>query len=191
MPLKPLTDLSAADWFVQADADVWTKICLGPPGYEAYARVSFLPDDDDAYHCDRETMAIALDALAPHTTTPEQIFVGIWHGWGSWDEPSRLARHRPRLSVSDHRGEIRDYVLLEGPLDGALTRESLGLDPAHGGAPTPHLLWPADRAWFIASDVDPDWFGISGPQAVIDELMAVDGLDIAPSTYDADEWDAT
>ena len=30
---------NAAAWFVEADADWWTKVTLGPPGFAAYARV--------------------------------------------------------------------------------------------------------------------------------------------------------
>lgn len=57
-----------------------------------------------------------------------------------------------------------------------------------GGDP-PHLMWPADRCWFVTKDVDPDWVGVAGTELLVDELLAVDGLDAAPSTYSALDWD--
>ncbi|MEO7398218.1 MAG: hypothetical protein ABIW84_06615, partial [Ilumatobacteraceae bacterium] len=85
MPLRPLTDVSPADWFVR------TKVReLGPPGFEVYARVlhpwlesatdtateradGYLPDDELAALC---------DVLARHTGTPGQCFFGLWDGYG-------------------------------------------------------------------------------------------------------------
>lgn len=85
MTLRPLSDISAADWFVGTDVRE-----LGPPGFEAYARVlhpwqesatdtateradGYLPDDELASLC---------DVLARHTATPEQCFFGLWDGYG-------------------------------------------------------------------------------------------------------------
>jgi hypothetical protein len=51
-------------------------------------------------------------------------------------------------------------------------------------------MWPADHAWFVAKDVDPDWIGVGGTQALIDEILTAPGIDAAPSAYDATDWES-
>lgn len=176
MSMRPLMDVSPAFWIVDADADWWTKALYGPPGFAAYARVKFdLSDDDDSYVEDVVVMQWVLDHLASHTATPEDGFVGVWHGWGMWDAGHHPASARaPRFAIPH-----REYVLLGGSLRVALTPESLGIEYTA----TPHFIWPADQAWCIASDVDPDWFGVGGPHEAIQEILGDERLDSVPSTY--------
>lgn len=44
--------------------------------------------------------------------------------------------------------------------------------------PNPAFIWPADRAWFLANDVDPHWAGIGGSPRAINDLLDAAGLDI-------------
>jgi hypothetical protein len=177
MPLEPQLDVAAADWFAHADADWADLVGYGPPGFEAYARVPFDLDDDSPVNPDVRVMQAALDLLEQHTATPESIYVGVWHGWGVWeDDVHPRAPRAPRFAVPH-----REYVLLAGNLVEALTLESLGIDyPA-----TPHLLWPADHAWFIASDVDPDWFGVGASQVAVDDLVSHEAINAVPVPYGA------
>jgi hypothetical protein len=186
VPLRPLTDLSPADWFVGAHADWWTKVCLGPPGYEAYARLQLAPADDDSDDDDSDVdLALATAqtlrrVLPRHTATPDDCFFGQWEGSG-WDPPLEPARPTfPDRAVAPGGLADRRYHLFAGTLE-----DSSAWD---GGDP-PHLMWPADRAWFVTKDVDPDWVGVGGTSALIDELLAIEGLDAAPSAYDASDWE--
>lgn len=142
MPLTPQADLSPADWFVEAEADEWTKVCLGPSGFQAYARLELVDVDEDS-EIDRGQLTVeALRRILPgHTATSDDCYFGHWDGSG-WNPP----------------------------------------DP-------PHLMWPADHAWFAAKDVDPDWIGLGGTQLLIDDLLADPALNVIQSTDDARHWE--
>lgn len=182
VPLCPLSDVTAADWFVGSDADWWTKVCLGPPGFEAYLRVYF---DMEGEIRDTVVVGQVLEILARHTTTADNTYVAVWKGWGYWP----LDRHPDATQASDFSTGDREYQLLGGPLTDALDWRSLGLEGEWGGA-VPHLIWPYDREWFVAADVDPDWIGVGGSTTLIDELVADARLDVAVTTYDATHWES-
>jgi hypothetical protein len=184
MTLRALTDLSPADWFIHADADAWNKICLGPPGYQAYARLDLVPaDEDDEVDLTRITVHALRRILPGHTGSADDCYFAQWHGSG-WEPPLRPAPAMFSLMeelAPGVRHSLRDYHLFRGTLE-----DSSAWD---GGDP-PHLMWPADHAWFVAKDVDPDWVGIGGTQALIDEVLAAPGLDATPSAYDAHDWES-
>lgn len=184
MTLRPLVDTGPADWFVDSSADWWTKVCLGPPGFEAYIRVFFDMDPNESYS-DVGVVSQVLDVLARHTATADNAYVGVWKGWGFWPE----GHHPDATRASDFGLPERDYQLLGGPLTDVLDWHSLGVDDTPP-TPVPHLIWPYDHEWFLAADVDPDWFGIGGSQALIDELLADDRFDVEPTAYDASDWES-
>lgn len=45
----------------------------------------------------------------------------------------------------------------------------------------PAFVWPADRAWCLASDIDPHWAGIGADTATIRTLMTRDDIDVVPA----------
>lgn len=175
MTLTPLADLSAADWFVEAEAEWWTKVCLGPPGYEAYVRLQLVPLDEES---EIDLAQLTVDAIRPvlgrHTSMTHSCFFGQWDGSGRESPVPPVRQTFPNRPVARRILAEREYHLFSGALD--------DLGRWDGGDP-PHLMWPADRAWFMAKDVDPDWMAVGGTQALIDELLAVEGLDATPSPY--------
>jgi hypothetical protein len=81
----------------------------------------------------------------------------------------------------------RAYWLFRGPLaDVGRWRTAHGwpgeprLDDAE-----PAFVWPADRAWCVARDVDPHWAGIGGSARLVSRLTAEPLLDVV--TADPDE----
>ncbi|HEU5268190.1 MAG TPA: hypothetical protein VFU35_15885 [Jatrophihabitans sp.] len=87
--------------------------------------------------------------------------------------------------VVPHRG----YWLFRGPLADIGT-----WDTAHGWPGQPRLqpthpafVWPADRAWCLAWDVDPHWAGIGAHQALITALIADPLLDTVPADPTEDQ----
>jgi hypothetical protein len=55
--------------------------------------------------------------------------------------------------------------------------------PGQPGLHMPDLafIWPADRAWCVANDVDPHWAGIGADVSAIDQLLADPRLDVVPA----------
>ena len=66
----------------------------------------------------------------------------------------------------------RAYWLFRGPLSevGAGDTAAGWPDGTRLDAAEPAFVWPADRAWCVAKDVDPHWAGIGGPGALVAEL---------------------
>jgi hypothetical protein len=117
----------------------------------------------------------ALDALqellAAHTATPDASCVGVWEGIG-WIEPWRS--RTGLLSLQERR-----HVIFRGPLEAL---DELGWTSSDGGfiREAPSVIWPADRAWFVSSDVDQDSTFLGGPRGLLDALVADDRLEAWP-----------
>ncbi|HET9861587.1 MAG TPA: hypothetical protein VFQ19_17575 [Nocardioidaceae bacterium] len=43
---------------------------------------------------------------------------------------------------------------------------------------SPNLIWPADHAWFVATEIDLPWTGIGGSTALIEDLFSAQDLDV-------------
>ena len=183
MPLRPLTDTSPADWFVDSDVSWHVKVGLGPPGFDAYVRVLFDLDSEEPLS-DVTLAGQVLDILGKHTATADNVYVGVWKGWGLWPK----GNHPEATSASDFGFVERDYQLLSGRLSDALDPASLGLEDDSSSA-VPHLIWPYDHGWFLAADVDPDWIGVGGSRKLIDEILGDDRFDAEATDYDASDWE--
>jgi len=178
--LSPSKDRTAADWIVRSDLP-WTRlVTLGPSGFDAYARLRFLPDpvrrgqrESDVHPDGRrpDQAATLLAVLAGHTATPDDCFVGLWDGLGG----PQPAPDAPSFAVPH-----RSYRLVRGPLADLLgsAPEWLGQYLVDG---LPAFVWPADRAWCVAGDVDPHWAGVGGTAALVSRLVTDPRLDVVPA----------
>lgn len=99
--------------------------------------------------------------------------MGVWEGFG-WIEPWRS--RAPRLSLPE-----RSHVVFKGPLDAV---DEVGWTSSDGRfiREPPSIIWPADRAWFVSSDVDQDSTFLGGPVALLDALVADHRLEVWPVT---------
>jgi hypothetical protein len=129
-------------------------------------------------------LAALCERLARATTTPERCFIGIWEGYG-WHDLADLGE------LAELRLDQRTFLVTEGPISLA-ARLAWGLP---GGRPTPvapTILWPADHAWFVASDPDLDSTYVGGSGLLVDELLADAALEAWPVeptdrvTFDSD-----
>jgi hypothetical protein len=113
--------------------------------------------------------------LAQHTTTAADCWFAVWSGFGfSGDEDTTLDL------------PAREYVLSRGPVERAAA--NFADEPAEQSA---NLWWPADRAWFVATDVDLMTTYIGGSAACIADLVSADGLEVAVVPVDQRvTWDA-
>jgi hypothetical protein len=194
------SDLSPADWIVGSDAPWERLVTFGPPGFAAYARVRFIPDP--AHHGQREVEAdlhgslgeveqwrALLDLLATATADPSDCYFALWEGWPLEES----ARRWPTFGVpGGARLPARSFFLFHGALSHA---EICGPPAAAGiwGAPefdhggTPAFVWPSDRAWCVAADVDPHWAGVGASASTIDRLLADRRLDAVAADPDSEQ----
>lgn len=190
MSLAVCSDLSPASWIVTSDVP-WNRLAtFGPAGFAAYARVRFIPDPTHQGQQETEADLIAspgeteqwralLQLLAAETSDPEDCYFGLWEGWGF----PASARRWPTFGVP--RGAqipARSYFLFHGPLSEA---EIWGTPAEAGiwGRPeflrggTPAFVWPSDRTWCVAADIDPHWAGVGATVPSIERLVADRRLD--------------
>jgi len=180
--LSVAADNSAAEWLVRADVPWEQLVAFGPAGFAAYARLRFIPDPErpgqvegdvalpEDHPSDIAQARRALGILAKFTATPEQCYFCLWDGY--FDPRSRL-RRGPLVDLLH-----RCYALQYGSLTDSDVWEDLS---AEGLLVPPAFVWPADRSWCFASDVDPHWAGIGGSQAAIDALLSAPELDVVPA----------
>lgn len=194
MALKPCTGLSPADWITTSELPWWQLVTLGPAGFEAYARLRFIPDPEfdgqsegavevSADHpSDIAQLRTALALLAGYTSTPDSYYLAYWDGWGLEHFPPDVQRS-PQLQVPE-----RSYYLLRGQANDLMGKsESRPDQPDQHAPPRPAFVWPADRAWCITADVDPHWAGIAASHATMSQLFAGTNLDLVPTDPGVDQ----
>jgi hypothetical protein len=113
--------------------------------------------------------------LSRHTTTPTDCWFGLWSGYGYG------AAQAPTLVLPG-----RDHWLVRGPVE--LAARNFAPEPFEQSA---NLWWPADRAWFVATDLDLMSTYVGGSAACVADLLATDGLEAAGVAPDQRvSWDA-
>jgi hypothetical protein len=199
MPLQFEPDVSAADWLVQSKAP-WNQVCsMGPDGFAGYARVFHLKPELDGVDVqsvegdlDPSRFVRLIDALGPHTDTAHDCLFALWEGYGEirgsvatitlGSGTSPVAQPAfPPLVLSGPRVELphRRYLLFRGSLDEAGDWGAQEVIPGRSTrVNSPNLMWPADRAWFVATEIDMPWTGVAGSVELIADLVATPGLDV-------------
>lgn len=199
MALRYESNVSHADWFVTSDAP-WVQLCsLGPGGFDRYCRLFHaLPDGADESdadelgnvegHLDQLLLQRLTAVLARHTGTPEDCFFGLWDGFGDIHGSPSVAllgigrQHRSRIPGAFPAGVLdgprvqiphRDYILFRGPIEEAGDWPATELAP---GRPrvinSPNVIWPRDRAWFVATEIDLPWTGVACTRELAEELVS-------------------
>jgi len=121
--LKFCSDMSAADWIVQAQIPWKQLVYFGPPDFPAYARLRFIPDltrpgqeEADANVAEDDPSDIkqtrrAFLHLRRFTATPENCYFCVWEGysglnvpplgaaWAHGDHPPSEILSPPRIAV--------------------------------------------------------------------------------------------
>ncbi|KRD44068.1 hypothetical protein ASE38_07805 [Cellulomonas sp. Root930] len=138
------------------------------------------------------------DVLGRHTVG--DLVVAFWEGTSreggmqlvAWiGEPPALGPAPPDLAPEVLHGpklELphRAYVLFRGrPSDlEALAdgRARADVDPFRPGWRTPNLLWPDDRSWCLATEVDLDSTVVGGSRELVDDLLAASDLEVVEVT---------
>ena len=147
----------------------------------------------------RDLFSLVASIGARNTETPTRAWFAVWEGHGfenatshiAWSEPAlddatRRAREQDQaqLCEEDRRRNAairealnavprfdlphRAYYLMEGPLTAVDGLRYPGVD----GWRNPDLIWPDDRRWFVATDVDFWSLYIGGDDDFITELRS-------------------
>ncbi|MCS5716322.1 hypothetical protein NVV95_17380 [Herbiconiux sp. CPCC 205716] len=118
---------------------------------------------------DPRLLAALVPALAAATTS-DAVTLAVWEGWGDG-----VVFAGPRFELPG-----RDYGLIEGRL-GELAdpawpwQAGIGWRSPFEG-PMPQLIWPGDRAWIVASEIDWDSTIVAGGRALVDAVLALGHL---------------
>ena len=153
-------------------------------------------------HLETRALQHLVTVLARHTTTPRDCLFGLWEGFGDIQgSPSvrrdvletRGPRARRRTPPTVPPAFSPDVMAgprvqhsgtglpaLCGPLSQAGQWGAADLLPRARARTinSPNLIWPADHAWFVATDIDLPWTGIAGSAQLIQDLMAEEALDV-------------
>lgn len=113
-------------------------------------------------------LAGLVEHLQQATVTPEELVVGVWDGWGELDVAACAG---PLLELPG-----RDYLLLtarsaELADETWPSRTGIWSKPMEDG-PAPQLIWPADHAWVVASEIDWDSTIVAGSRELVDAVLA-------------------
>lgn len=205
MSLRYEPNVAHAAWFT-TKVEHWARLCsIGPSGFEQYGRLFHpLREGDDERnlddlvniegHLEEGHLRRLTRILSRHTSTPDDCFFGLWEGFGDIKgspavglfaarrgKPPRIPPAFPPEVLEGPRVEIpaRRYHLFRGPLTEAGDWGAADLVP---GQPrtinSPNLMWPADHAWFVATEIDIPWTGVGGSAGLLSELMADPVLDV-------------
>ena len=186
------TDLSVGDWIRDSLAP-WipfseTPVTIGiviPKGFESYVLVRHTGLGDTHGGLGNETLETLSEILSKFTSSPEVCFHALWEGQGWMHPGSSAVFKRINQVLSDHlqshtlpegimeaeRFNLpnRGYLLMRGPLAEAKNIGWIFSESFH--SQSPNLLWPLDRQWIMASEIDFNVTLIGGSEALISSIL--------------------
>jgi hypothetical protein len=132
-----------------------------------------------------ETEALALvSLLRPFTTTADDAWFMLWDGYGDLgraiDDLPRGTIHRvpdpPNVPAElvGRTWAFRHYLVFRGPLNAMSTWFEWRTE-------APNYLWPDDRAWIVATEIDGFSTYVGAPKNCINRILASPLLEAVPS----------
>ncbi|MFB9768219.1 hypothetical protein ACFFOS_27840 [Nocardioides kongjuensis] len=170
---------------------------------------------------DQMTLPILRDILTSHTSTPNACWCALWDGYGhqpsAWRQsptfhlPGRdyWLFAEPLARVVELSLDFEHAGIAEAAAGGRLAMTSLtdsdaGGDVidqtrlaarlrASGAVQSPNLWWPADRRWFVASEIDLDSTIVAGGADLVAGLLdtaTLEVVEVHPDTslLDGSDW---
>ncbi|MWV48513.1 hypothetical protein GRS96_04385 [Rathayibacter sp. VKM Ac-2803] len=202
-PLRAATDVERGRWVLDALGRFGTFDGIVPPVFEAAVRIlhpaglgaderfrwravaeregtvlhplaqwgDLVADHSDVYSPPRtgelplDELAAIAGVLALSTATPDDCLAAFWEGFG-------LVASAPYLELPG-----RDCLLfaldVRALTDTRWARDSGFADASGLTVQTPMALWPEDRAWYLASEIDFDSTVVGGSRELVDALLAL------------------
>ena len=143
---------------------------------------------------ERDELDALVEILAPHTSSPQSCWFGLWEGYG-WMQGSpavaelapspthkgfRRRRQSPVEPVAPPGPHVqlpgRSLALYRGPVEAAT---AFCQPPAFQ---SPNLWWPEDRAWCVASEIDLPSTYLGGTRALVQEVLHDGRLEAVPAS---------
>jgi hypothetical protein len=178
-------DIDEADWLVGIAGSVSRPrrleftIFVGPESFEEHARILLLPDPtpeifresdldektfDDAPE-EFETLVAVSRKVSLLSGSEECLSCLFWTGYPyDVDFPDG-----PEIDL----GGMRQYRLARGSIQDLDDFKNLSDDVY-----PPGFIWPRDRSWCLAYDVDSHFIGVSGSREVVKALRESVDLDV-------------
>jgi hypothetical protein len=126
-------------------------------------------------HLPEHVAATLAALLRRHTTTPDDCWFGL-----SSPGPA------PGTAAVQLVVPARAFHLVRGPVE--LAAANLVPEPHSQSA---NAWWPADRAWFVATDIDLVTTYVGGSATLVEALLGTPGLECAPAAPgQSTAWDA-
>lgn len=185
----------------------WHTISTAPPAGSPTGASCWPGSDPEVGNLPPAVLADVLEVFAGFTVDPGDCYHAVWDGWG-WQHgdgatatffashPSDPRRFRPPqpappalpqevLAGPRLSHPHRHYLLFHGPLRAAL---SIGHQvTADWRLPqSPSLLWPSDRSWLLATEIDFDSTLVGGSTQLVQELLQATRLEAWPVGIDDD-----
>lgn len=148
-------------------------LAVGPPGFEAYVRVLTLPDPErdgheeadlpdevfDAAPAESEVVIDTVELLAAGSGLDDLRFL-MWEGYP----------YDPALPPGDRIDlmRLRTCAMATGSLVDYRAWTASGPERHF----PPAFVWPADRSWCVAYDVDSHFAGVAGTAAAVGRVVA-------------------
>jgi hypothetical protein len=161
---RPAESVEPAAWLQRRDVHWMDLVRFGPPGFAVYVRVAFT-DQSSLGAQEDPVLRSTLATLAAHTGTPDVAHAAVWEGWNGLPPPAAV----PRVRLPN-----RTMLLFTGPVDVLRDAPALGWSGTSGRTfQEPHLVWPDDRAWCLACEVDEEIeFTVGCSEEAADALAA-------------------
>lgn len=141
----------------------WTHVAAGRPGRScppADQAPHYETDDPADGSLDSLKLAILVDVLrSAAPASADVVNYGLWNGFGA-------SQSGPTLALPG-----RDYHLFTGPL--TVIDRWAGIEFPQ----SPNLMWPDDRSWFLATEIDWDFTLVGGSEFLIATIEAEPGLE--------------
>ncbi|NHC47348.1 hypothetical protein G9H72_19040 [Motilibacter sp. K478] len=144
--------------------------------------------DVEPGNLEQGSLRALLDVLAA-STRGQDCLHALWDGYGWAAMIGRSTAPAPVLDEALAAPRVtlpgRDYLLFGGRLHAAL---HIGDQVTDGWVlpQSPNLLWPADRSWCLATEVDFDSTLVGGQPGLVAAVLAHPGLEAWPVTEDDD-----
>lgn len=187
----PVDDPTEVEWLLPRFTGTHRQLTMHvPDGYPAHCRILHRPDPQGGP--DRPPLRWA--DIAAHTgavihpgvqwhrligsaTTDNDVYFGFWEGNGRFNFND--GSFFPGVSPTRFRLGGREQIVVRGDLSGVSRVRPVPW-------PTPNAMWPADRSWYLATEVDFDSTIIAGDQNLIHDLIAHPELEALRAPLDLD-----